>query len=145
MQQLKDETVELTDSGLVLDSQEHWPGASPDAIISVSDEKCVVEIKCPYAARNMTVKEAISNVKSFCLSRTDNKIILKSTYRYYYQMQVQLYVCKATKSDFVVWTPKDLYFMIVCINNDFLQTIIPTPKTFYFQELLLALASECML
>ena len=112
MQQLKDETVELTDSGLVVDSQDHWLGASLDAIITVSNEKCVIEIKCPYAARNMTVEEAISNVKSFCLSRTDNKIVLKSTHRYHYQIQVQLSVCKATKCYFVVWMPKDLYFMI---------------------------------
>ena len=63
-------------------------------LVAVNGEKHLVEIKCPYAARDMTVEEAVSNVKSFCLSKEGDELTLRHTHKYYYQVQVQLHVCK---------------------------------------------------
>ena len=135
--------IEVKECGLVVDSSESWLGASPDAFITVDGEKCLVEIKCPYAARDMTVEDAVEKVKSFCLSKTEtNGITLQSSHKYYYQIQVQLHVCKLNKCYFVVWTPKNMYCTTICIDSDFLKNIIPKLRKYYFQELLPALTTE---
>ena len=43
-------------------------GASPDGFIL--DQNAVLEVKCPYSARNLTVAQACK-LKDFCLSYTD--------------------------------------------------------------------------
>ena len=136
--------VEVTESGLVVDSGEPWLGASLDGIISVNGEKHLVEVKCPYSAWDMTVDEAVSSIKAFCLSQEGDTFILKQSHRYYYQVQVQLHVCKLTKCYFVVWTPEDMFSTTIGVDHDFLQTIIPKLRSYYFQELLPALTSESL-
>ena len=79
---------------MVVDSSEPWLGASPDSIISVKVEKHLVEIKFPYAARDVTVQEVVSSVKAFCLLKEGDELILGKSQKYLYQVQVQLHVCK---------------------------------------------------
>ena len=98
--------VVVMESGLVVDSSEPWLGASSDGTLSVNDEKHLVEVKCPYSARDMTVEEAVTTIKAFCLSKQGDKLTLRHTHRYFYQVQVQLFVCKLLKCHFIVWTPK---------------------------------------
>ena len=111
--------VEVMEPGLVVDSSEPWLGASPDGIITVNGEKYLVEVKCPYSARDMTVKEALRSIKAFCLSKEGDKFTLKHSHRYFYQVQVQLHVCKLTKCYFVVWTLKDIFSTTICIDCEF--------------------------
>ena len=130
---------------LLVDSSEPWLGASPDGIITANGEKYLaVEVKCPYSARNMTVEEALRNIKAFCLSKEGDKLTLKHSHRYFYQVPVQLHVRKLTKCDFVVWTLKDLFSTAICIDCEFLQTIVLKLRLYYFQELLPALTSESL-
>ena len=65
------------ESRLVVNSREPWLGALPDGIVTVDGKKQLAEIKCPYAAREMAIEEALSNVKSFCLSRDNDKLTFK--------------------------------------------------------------------
>ena len=43
-------------------------GASPDGIAEIDDSKVVIEVKCPYSARKMSVAEAATSLKGFFLS-----------------------------------------------------------------------------
>ncbi|XP_062617782.1 uncharacterized protein LOC134279405 [Saccostrea cucullata] len=72
----------------------------------------VLEVKCPFSARNMSIPEAIESVKDFCL---DYQIYegrkfykLKKGHRYYDQVQGQLHILNRSSCDFVVWTTKDI-------------------------------------
>ena len=62
--------------GLYLSTQFPFLGASPDAIVSCSCcDTSVVEIKCPYMHRDVTICEALLD-KDFCL---DNDVNFKAT------------------------------------------------------------------
>ena len=138
--------VEVLKPGLFVNSDEPWLGASPDAVLTIDGKQCLVEIKCPYAARDLIIDEALQRVKSFCLTGENSKaVILKKTHSYYYQVQIQLHVCKLEICYFVVWTPKDLAYLTIHKDADFLQTIIPKLKSFYFTHMLPALSSDCFL
>jgi len=105
------------ESGEVVDCSELCRGASPDGIISVNDEKHLVEVKCPYSAWDMTVEEAVTTIQALCLSKQGDELTLRHTHRYFYQVQVQLFVCKLSKCHFIVWTSKYFYSMPFCIDH----------------------------
>ena len=110
----------VMEPGLV-DSSEPWLGASPDGpdgIITVNGEKYLVEVKCPYSAQNMTVEEALRNIKAFCLSKEGDKLTLRHSHRYFYQVQVELHVCKLTKCYFLVWTLKDAKMLLCSLDPE---------------------------
>lgn len=52
--------IKIEKCGLFLDKKHPYLGASPDGLVG---EDVCVEVKCPYSARDMTVKEAINNGK----------------------------------------------------------------------------------
>jgi len=80
-------------------------GASPDGIVPELD--AVVEVKCPYSARNNTIAEACQR-KDFCLcSDDDDAIRLCITHHYMDQIQGQMYLSGTTKCFFVVYTNKE--------------------------------------
>ena len=81
-------------------------------IVTEDGEKHLVELKCPYAAREMTIEEALSNVKSFCLSRENNEHTLKQNHKHFYQVQVQLHVRKNDKMLLCCMDPERLRFSI---------------------------------
>ena len=100
-------------TGLVVNTAQSWLGASSEAMVTMANkEKVLVEIKCPYTARDLTMDEAIDKIKSFCMARMDpsvaecDQIALKKSHRYYYQVQVQLHACRINTCFFVVWTFK---------------------------------------
>lgn len=95
----------VLDSGLVINPQ--WPfiGASPDGVIECSCcGKGVLEIKCPFCHRDSSIISAAKEDPKFCLKEVDGKLTLDETHSYYYQVQTQLFVCDAHYSDFCVCT-----------------------------------------
>lgn len=53
------EQVHTHDCGLVVNPAFPFLGATPDAKVCDCDEFGIIEIKCPYSARDMTVAEAV--------------------------------------------------------------------------------------
>jgi hypothetical protein len=88
--------VEVLSCGLFVDEKIRFLGASPDGLIG-SDS--ILEIKCPFGARDQTIEEAVTAKKiSYCTidptqyaGESDKRIILKSTHVY-------MYVCKCKAS-----------------------------------------------
>ena len=57
----------IQETGLWLDGSGIL-GASPDGIV---DEDSVLEAKCPFLERNMTIEEAVNASPNFCLKKTE--------------------------------------------------------------------------
>jgi hypothetical protein len=73
-------------------------GASPDGLVDLDS---IVEIKCPFAARNIHIKTAIEKKKFLEMnSRDDDKILLKENDSYMYQVQGQLLMSNLQKCYF---------------------------------------------
>ncbi|KAK3108198.1 hypothetical protein FSP39_002969 [Pinctada imbricata] len=99
----------------------------------------IIEVKCPFSARNLTIRAAITSCKGFCLEiQTHNgkaSYRLKQDHHYYDQVQGQLHILNKSACDFVVWTTKDIAIVRI------LQDAMWTPNMeklddFYFSKLL---------
>ncbi|KAH7958673.1 hypothetical protein HPB49_004137 [Dermacentor silvarum] len=94
-------------SGLQISQEQPFLAATPDGLISCT---CcgdgVLEIKCPYNGRDKTVGE-LAMTQSACIVLQGGKLRLRTDHAYYYQVQLQMFVCKKTYCDVVVWTTKD--------------------------------------
>lgn len=111
--------------GLCVSREHPYLAASPDGLVG---SETVLEAKCPYTIRN----EAISDTKVDYLERINNKIVLKTSSNYYYQVQTQMYVTGRNFCDFVVWTKCDYLCISVDRNDEVINNIIlPKVKNFY--------------
>ena len=111
---------------------EHYPflGASPDGVLSC---KCcgfgVLEIKCPWKSRDITIAEYIIQPES-CLSKNCEEVFLKPKHRYYAQVQHQMFVTGAMYCDFEVFLPKES--ITIRISKDPNYEINQVPKLIKF-------------
>ena len=51
--------------------QPDWPflGATPDSVVCDNGQTGLLEIKCPFGARDMTVVQAAETIKDLCTPR----------------------------------------------------------------------------
>lgn len=129
--QLTHSDGKVKDAGFTISPLYPFVGASPDGYVSCS---CcglgILEIKCPFCAKDETVEEAASNCKQFCLERNDNGALsLKKDHAYFYQVQMQLFVTDRAYCDFVIWTDREK-------QDPFVQRI--TPDVTFFESQMLA-------
>ena len=112
--------------------------ASPDGVVSCDDIIVgLLEIKCPYSCRNMTVRDACSEVKSFyCQLDDENCIHLKKDHHYYYQVQGAMGLTGAQWCDFVVWTPKECIIERIPYDEKFWELTKQHLKQIYFSYIL---------
>jgi len=92
IEQLKNKiNKNIVPSGLMVDLNQPFLAASPDGLIG-SDS--FVEIKCPASAKDITPEEGINNKKIKSCKIINNKLHLKRTDNYYYQVQDQLHIAR---------------------------------------------------
>ncbi|XP_068685847.1 uncharacterized protein [Montipora foliosa] len=79
----------VKDTGIWFDSSGIL-SASPDGIV---DDETVLEAKCPYTERNLTIEEAL-NSTSFCLEKIESgqDYTLRKDHVYWDQVQGQMYL-----------------------------------------------------
>ena len=65
------------------------------------------------------------------MTKQDDVWALKKNHPYYYQIQLQMFVCKTSYADFVVWTEKECIVERVTIDQPFLQSHCDSSKTFF--------------
>ena len=58
----------------------------------------VVEIKCPYNARECSPHDAVDSID--CLHIFNGELHLNTSHGYYYQVQAQMMICQANFADF---------------------------------------------
>ena len=106
-------------------------GASPDGLIG---QNHVLEVKCPYTQRNLTIAEAVLN-DSFCLKRNhDGTYQLKQDHVYWHQVQGQLFLTRRHFCFFVVWTTKESTVLLIKRDETWAENI-DILSEFYFAKL----------
>jgi hypothetical protein len=119
----------LHDCGLIINPEFSFLGATPDAKVCKNGETGILEVKCLFAARNLTIPEAVTEYGSnvdFCLQALPDsaEVKLKETHQYYYQVQGQLMVSGAPFCDFVVHTMKDTHVETIYPNSAVMQLML---------------------
>ncbi|KAH9379544.1 hypothetical protein HPB48_004257 [Haemaphysalis longicornis] len=88
------EDVTFKEAGLFVRTEHVYLGATPDLLVECS---CcgagVVEVKCPWKVKDGQLSDLLSD-KNGCVTEVDGELELKKTHRYYYQVQLQMFVCK---------------------------------------------------
>ena len=141
----KADTTILTLSGLVIYAEHGWLACSPldlvqDSSVEPENQQGLVEYKCPYSARDITVEEGCKN-KGFMSTMQNNQVVLKRTHKYYYQVQGQMMICGKRWCDFVIWTPSSLSIERITFDPQFWQDTQAKLEHFYDQAVLPELAS----
>ncbi len=122
----------VAESGLVLHETVSWCAASPDGIVTKGNgEKALLEIKCPWRTREVSVKDASLD---YIVNGT-----LKRTHTYYNQIQHGMY-CTGTESCyFYVYSPLESLCVLVARDEghiqDVLTTLTPYYKNYYVKNL----------
>ena len=109
--------------GLVVNPAMPFLGASPDGLVCNGLTMGIIEVKCPYLARDMTPAEATGQLKKFCLelSPATGELELQQNHDYYHQVQGQLMVTGADFCDFVVYTSKGLNIQRIVPCQQFME------------------------
>ncbi|XP_014676996.1 PREDICTED: uncharacterized protein LOC106816868 isoform X2 [Priapulus caudatus] len=108
-------------AGFTIAQTHPFLGASPDGIVNCSCcGEGLIEIKCPYIYRDVTVADATEDSK-FCLG-ADMKI--KVNHPYYTQMQMQMFVTNMIYCDLVVWTTLSCHVERVDRDEDFINAMV---------------------
>ncbi|CAG9864782.1 unnamed protein product [Phyllotreta striolata] len=85
----KSQNLQVSESGLWIDTQNPYLAASPDGLIG---NDAIIEVKCLHSASKLpattsTLDEVIDLLgNKICLEKRDNKIQLKRNHNYYYQV-----------------------------------------------------------
>lgn len=121
----------IHDCGLVVNPSFSYLAASPDGKICMNNETGVLEIKCPYSARDLTILDAVQSIPNFCLKLVDGSLALPKSHEYFYQIQGQLMVTGALFCIFVLYTKKDFYVEKIPVDIEFIQQMFVQLSKFY--------------
>ena len=113
---LQHHNVNVKNAGLRLDTTHRFIGGSVDAIMHCSCCKIpkILEIKCPYSIKDGTVEK-----DGHKLTYLDDKLKLKKTHPYYYQIQTYLGIYQYQEAYLGVWTPNDIYITKITFDTEF--------------------------
>lgn len=120
--------------GLVIHKDYPFLAASPDGVIH--EENALVEIKCPYKARDSTIEQAFENKEILFATYIGGKLNLKKEDKYYYQVQGQLHVTGKNYCYFVIWTPKGMAYELIEKDESCWEKMFPKLERFYFDNML---------
>ena len=128
-------------SGLVVNPAFPHLGCSPDR--KVADPLChphygIVEVKCPYASRDLTPFEAAQfhkDDKTFPLMKDNGRLVLKADCPHMIHVQAQMAITGAKWCDYILYTFKGMHVQRVFYNENFWSSdILPRVEHFYFNH-----------
>ena len=127
-------------SGLFVHIKYGYFAASPDGIATfLSGDTAVLEVKCPFSAKNLNIEEWRLSQKNICLENKNNGTLqLKRSHNYFYQIQMQLECCNIDSGYFVILFCKGDPF-IEKINRDkefWQKKMLPKLQKFYLEAIL---------
>ena len=127
-------SLKVVPSGLWIDTTMGWLAASPDGLIYDEDQLIgLLEIKCPFSAKDLRPIEAAETLPAFFCTDTSNQLFLKRNSDYYFQVQGQLAIVKQAKwCDFVVYTPQGISVERLTFDASFWEATVGTLNDFYF-------------
>lgn len=124
----------IHDCGLVINNEFPFLGATPDGKLCDNGKVGILEIKCPYSARDLTISDACAKIPDFFMQQDQNGTIsLRENHSYYAQVQGQLMVTGCPFCDFVVYCPneKDLFVQRVFPDLNFMEKMLDVLSNFF--------------
>lgn len=94
-----------------------------------------MEIKCPYSAKDALVHEIPERQRSYLVVDGNDAKLLRN-HHYFKQVMMQMFVCKRSYCDFVVWTQKDVFIERVMLDQELCNKIVDK-CALYFERVLL--------
>ncbi|KAI4824945.1 hypothetical protein KUCAC02_020656 [Chaenocephalus aceratus] len=120
--------LKVNNCGLLIKREQPFLAASPDAMLACSCHGMgVLEIKCPFKFREMSVEE-MSKEKDSC---RDQNLELKESHQYYTQTQHQMYVTGASYCEFLMWLPTGGHVCTVFPDKEYTLTSVPVLTAFW--------------
>lgn len=108
---------------------------SPDGIIIHDDESFeLLEIKCPFKGKTMTVRDAIRDSFGECLNIETESIRLKKKHKYYRQVQLGMAILNIKETSFVIYAAYDKSFINVKVlfDENFVTKMLLQLKIVYY-------------
>ena len=119
----------LMKSGLYIHPHYPYLGASPDSV--VVGEDAVVEVKCPHRGRKCKIEPGAD---FDFLEKVGDRMHLKKTHNYYYQITGQMKLSKRNEAYFVVYTFEDIFYEKIVLDNAFFMGCVLPKLTAFYNE-----------
>lgn len=118
-------------------------GGSPDGIVidRITGNRGLLEIKCPYSGRKLTIKEYAETPRTVLESNGKGGYNLKQSHEYYHQMQGCMYILNMSWCDFVVRTERDIHIERIRRDNSLISKMMSKLKEMYIRFFLPSLAT----
>ena len=136
--------MKLVSKGFLISSRKPFLGASVDNVRTCSCKDCrsvVVEYKCPWKHKGKPPKEAFLTPEVGG-EQVGNTFLLKSTSKYYYQVQLQMFVCNLILCHLVVWTKLGVFVVKVPFNEELINSVILKLEEFWISHILPSMMLE---
>ncbi|XP_033932167.1 uncharacterized protein [Pseudochaenichthys georgianus] len=131
VQSLHHQGFSCKDSGLWLNPQWPYMGASPDRCVTCTCHGTgICEIKCPHSKQEANLC-LCAGEQGFCLVNDGGTVKLDRRHAYYHQVQAQLHVVDVDYCDLVDWTKNDLFVERIVRDVDLWDNIIPRVESFF--------------
>lgn len=130
-------------SGLWVNKKYIHLAASPDGLLFNDQNKLhgILEIKCLKIFKNKTIEQLVSEKPSElsrqCFKIVNNKIFLKRTHQYYYQIQMQLLVTEADYCDFILYSNVGKIYVERITKDDDVQSRVKKYTKLFWKKLLI--------
>lgn len=130
--------LKLKNHGFIICKDKPFLGASVDNVRSCecsSDcKEVVVEYKCPWTHRLSDAKEAFLSPEIGGM-QVAGHFQLKTTSKYYHQVQMQMFVLCLLSCDFVIWTTKGILTVEIAYNVGFMNAILLKLEKFWISQI----------
>ena len=141
----KHHSMKLVSKCFLVSCQKAFIGASVDNIRTCAcAEECdavVVEYKCPWKHRTLPPKEAFLTPE-IGGQRRGNTFYLDVESQYYFQVQVQMFVCEMKLCDMVIWTERGIILVSVPFDSILMQSVVDTLHMFWTANVLPYMVQE---
>ena len=85
-------------------------------------------MKCPFCHQTELPDE---EDKGFCMTKESGQWTLKRQHAYYYQVQLQMHVCRVAYADFVVWMESEYAVECIAASNEFITSKMEATARFF--------------
>lgn len=125
-------------TGLIVNPFFPHLGASPDGLLHNAENTFLVEIKCVYNPKNLSLYDLCQKRKNFCLKFENEEFKLKKNHKYMYQIQGQLAISNLSKCLLVVMYKQQnpVYIEEVVFDAEMWIKMKAHLNSFYFKQYL---------
>lgn len=130
----------MSSAGFLISKETPFIGASADSVASCSCHgNRVIEVKCPFSHKESTLQEYVKDPSS-CIVANGREV--KTTHKYYYQIQLHMYVHDVNLCDLVIYTSKVTAIFYILRNDVFIKDMITKLKDFHIRHVMTELLTR---